>query len=318
MKMKKKEKPKSIEEHIAHLHRKHRRHVINTSILIAVVSLMLIAYFSYVILDVETEYKSMINQRTKDFNRQLVEVTGMLSSEINNTKTELNSEIEILESLLEKTRQENQRLSQAISDVEAQTNVQIKELKGELTKSGDFSEIAADALNSVVSITTDKGQGSGVIITTDGFIVTNYHVVKDAKAAKVLTYDGKIHRTALVGINPSLDIAVLKIGGSFQKLDFADSDDIKAGQKVIALGNPAGLDFSVTEGIVSAVNRKAPNGNLYIQTDVPVNPGNSGGPLVDKTGKLVGIVNFKIEGMESIGFALPSNTVKEAVDGIIK
>lgn len=310
---------KQKETHITHEH--HRKHVLNTNIVIVVVSLMIIAYFSYVIIDVETKYKLMIEQRTKEFNSQLSDVTGMLSIRINETKTELGSEINLLEKMLETTRDENKKLSESISEVEKQTNMQLTELKGELKdvkiKSADFSAVAEEALNSVVSITTDKSQGSGAIISENGYIVTNYHVIKDAKAARILTYDGKIYSTALVGVNSELDIAVLKIDGSFKKLDFGNSDNVKAGQKVIALGNPAGLHFSVTEGIISAVNRIAPNGHAYIQTDVPINPGNSGGPLVDTFGNLIGITNFKIDNLEGIGFALPSNTVKEAVDGII-
>lgn len=305
--------------HITEEH--HRKHILSTNLVIILISLMIIAYFSYVIIDVETEYKSMIEQRTKEFNVQLIGITGMLSSQINETKDTLTSEIDLLEKMLENTRQENQRLSQSILDVEQQTAVQLTELKGELKKinikSADFSIVAEEALNSVVSITTDKGQGSGAIISNDGLIVTNYHVVEGIKAAKILTYDGRIHRTRRIGADPGLDIAVLKIDGEFDKLDFGDSDKAKAGQKVIAMGNPAGLDFTVTEGIISAPKRTAQNGLVYIQIDVPINPGNSGGALVDINGKLIGITKFKIMDLDGIGFAIPSNAVKESVEKIL-
>jgi len=310
-------------EHITHKH--HRKHIISTNIVIVVVSLMIISYFSYVIINAETQYKILLDERTSEFNDQLLDVSGMLTKRINTTKTELNSEIDLLETILEATRRDNQekitKLSGLIVDVEKKTDVQFTELKGELKKidikSADFSAIAQDALNSVVSITTDKGQGSGVLIREDGYIITNYHVIKDIKAAKVLTFDGKFHNTGLVGQKTEIDIAIIKIEGTFEYMDLGNSDNVRVGEGVIALGSPAGLDFSVTEGIVSAPNRIAPDGLGYIQTDVPINPGNSGGPLVDKSGKIVGINKFKIAGLEGLGFAIPANKVKEAINEII-
>ena len=102
-------------------------------------------------------------------------------------------------------------------------------------------------------------------------------------------------------------------------MKFENSDNVKVGEKVIALGNPAGLSFTVTEGIVSAVHRKGPNNlAIYLQTDVPINPGNSGGPLVDANSKIIGLNNFKVGGFESLGFAIESNTVSEVAGKIIE
>ena len=110
----------------------------------------------------------------------------------------------------------------------------------------------------------------------------------------------------------------IKVNANLQSLRFGDSDDVKVGERVIALGNPAGLSFTVTEGIVSAVRRSGPNGlNIYIQTDVPINPGNSGGPLVDANSRIIGLNNFKIGGFEGLGFAIESNAVKQVTDDII-
>ena len=118
----------------------------------------------------------------------------------------------------------------------------------------------------------------------------------------------------LIGIDTFRDLALLKIDESYPALPLSDSDNVKVGNKVIAIGNPLGLSFTVTEGIVSGLDREGPNGlEEYIQTDVSLNPGNSGGPLIDTSGGVVGINNFKIGDAESIGFALESKTLKNAV-----
>ena len=110
---------------------------------------------------------------------------------------------------------------------------------------------------------------------------------------------------------------LIKILGEYNPLKLADSNDVQIGEKVIAIGNPLGLQFSVSEGIVSAVKRPGlTNINVYIQTDAALNPGNSGGPLINKQGEVIGINNFKVGGGESLGFALESNKIKEVVNDI--
>jgi len=122
----------------------------------------------------------------------------------------------------------------------------------------------------------------------------------------------------VIGFNWISDVAVIKIEGKHPYLELADSDNLKPGSKVIAIGNPLGLSFTVTEGIVSAVKRVGPNSKAeYIQTDVSLNPGNSGGPLIDVNGKVVGINNFKIGEAENLGFALESNALKNYVNEIV-
>ena len=114
-----------------------------------------------------------------------------------------------------------------------------------------------------------------------------------------------------------MDIALLKINADYPRLKLADSDDIIQAEKVIAIGNPYGLSFSVSEGIVSAIHREGPNGlNIYIQTTAELNSGNSGGPLINKNGKVIGMNNFKLGNSEGLGFALESNYVKSVVNEI--
>ncbi len=183
--------------------------------------------------------------------------------------------------------------------------------------SADFSGIIEDAIKSVVTIRTDISQGTGFIIAREGYVVTNYHVMENAKSAGIFTYDSETYSVNLIGYNSNFDIALLRIEGDFEKLKLADSDDVQIGEKVIAIGNPLGLQFSVSEGIVSAVHRPGPSGvDAYIQTDAALNPGNSGGPLINKQGKVIGINNFKVGGGESLGFALESNYIEEIVNEI--
>ena len=234
-------------------------------------------------------------------------------------------------------------LDKKISDLKAETNTNINSLSENLIQSNkdlvkvslqlgiiseefvslkasagtDFSGIIENVVTGVVTIRTDLSQGTGFIIDDSGYIVTNYHVVEDARAAVVITSDNENHNVSLVGYSPDLDIALLKISGNYNSLELDNSDNVQVGEKVIAIGNPLGLQFSVSQGIVSAVHRTGPNDlNYYIQTDAALNPGNSGGPLINTQGKVIGINNFKAGNSESLGFALESNHIKEAVNDI--
>lgn len=174
------------------------------------------------------------------------------------------------------------------------------------------------------------GGGSGFFVTSDGYIVTNCHVVEDSTAEyTVLTKDNKKYNAKVVAKDKTLDVAVLKIDGkNFTYLTFADSDTLKLGQSAIAIGNAlAEFQNSISLGIVSGLSRSITAGNGdgsteqldgVIQTDAAINPGNSGGPLLDIKGNVIG-VNVAIESeANSIGFALPSNTVKSVVESVIK
>lgn len=176
-----------------------------------------------------------------------------------------------------------------------------------------------------------SGDGSGVVYSSDGYIITNYHVISNALSGN----SGRIevfldsassegYAATVVGYNISSDLAVIKINAkNLTAVEFSDSDDLKVGQYVITIGNPGGLEFmdSVTYGVISGLNRvvSSDSGVELIQTDAAINPGNSGGALVNTEGKLVGINSSKIvsEEFEGMGFAIPSNTVKEICEDII-
>ncbi|MEK6898480.1 MAG: trypsin-like peptidase domain-containing protein [Nanoarchaeota archaeon] len=184
---------------------------------------------------------------------------------------------------------------------------------------GDFSGVAEETIQGVVSVGTDLSTGSGFAIDSRGYIVTNDHVLSGARIVQVQTYDGEVYDAEIIMSNSTIDIAFLKIDAEIRALPLANSDELQIGQRVIAIGNPLGLSFSVTEGIVSGVHRLGPNGlNWYIQTDVTLNPGNSGGPLINTNGEVVGINNFKIGDAEGLGFALESNKVSSAISSFVE
>jgi S1-C subfamily serine protease len=159
----------------------------------------------------------------------------------------------------------------------------------------------------------DESMGSGFIISSDGYIISNHHVVDKAKELFVTLDDGSVLKAELRGKDASTDIAVLKVDGkSFRSITFADSDSIKPGQIAIAIGNPYGLQQTVTAGVVSAVGRslRAGNGRMIddvIQTDAALNPGNSGGPLLNSAGHVMGVNTAIISSAQGICFAVSSN-----------
>lgn len=157
------------------------------------------------------------------------------------------------------------------------------------------------------------GSGSGFLISTDGFVVTNHHVIENARDIKVSLADGRTVNAELKGTDPSTDIAVLKIYETGLKaLSFANSENLQPGQIAIAIGNPLGLQHTVTAGVVSALGRtlRAGNGRLIddiIQTDASLNPGNSGGPLVNSLGQVIGVNTATIISAQGLCFAVSSN-----------
>ena len=161
--------------------------------------------------------------------------------------------------------------------------------------------------------------GSGAIVSRDGFIVTNCHVINHASAVEVQLNDGRTLPAKFVGADAPSDVAILKVDAqNLTPLPFGDSDAVLVGQTVFAVGNPFGLQESVTKGIISAKGRRTMSeaSNEFFQTDAPINPGNSGGPLVDLKGRLIGLNNAILLRTDGIGFAIPSNTVRRIFESI--
>ncbi len=228
----------------------------------------------------------------------------------------------------------------------SQQNVmpRIVEARGNLAQDEQSTiELFENSRGSVVFITTHQrvmdlwtrnidsvlsGTGSGFIWDDAGHIVTNFHVIKSANEAIVRLADGRDYKASLVGSSPAHDISVLRVGIGIQRptpVPLGTSHDLKVGQKVFAIGNPFGLDWTLTTGIVSALDRSLPGedgrhiDNL-IQTDAAINPGNSGGPLLDSAGRLIGIntMIYSTSGASAgIGFAVPVDTVNRVVPQLI-
>jgi S1-C subfamily serine protease len=174
-----------------------------------------------------------------------------------------------------------------------------------------------------------RGSGSGFIWDDAGHVVTNLHVIQGASEATVRLADGRDYKAGLAGVSPAHDIAVLRIGVDFKRpppVPLGTSQDLKVGQKVFAIGNPFGLDWTLTTGIVSALDRSLPSDTgqtieHLIQTDAAINPGSSGGPLLDSAGRLIGINTaiFSTTGESvGIGFAVPVDTVNRVVPELIR
>ena len=198
----------------------------------------------------------------------------------------------------------------------------------------NIPSVAALTQNSVVEIRTEsvtnslflrqfvtEGAGSGVIISEDGYIVTNNHVIQDARAITVALHDGTTYEAQLIATDSKMDIGVIKIEAS--GLTPADSDSLSVGEPVVAVGNPLGqLGGTVTDGIVSALDREIILNNErrnLLQTNAAINPGNSGGGLFNADGELVGIVVAKSSGedVEGLGFAIPINDAKPIIEDLI-
>jgi putative serine protease PepD len=168
--------------------------------------------------------------------------------------------------------------------------------------------------------------GSGLIIDSSGLVLTNSHLVFGRQAITVTLTDGTVLPAKLVGADPVLDIAVVRIpppaNGAPSIPIFGDSDRVRVGEEVLAIGNPLGLTNTLTRGIVSAVNRTLPAAAFsltepLIQTDAPINPGNSGGPLIDRCGQVLGITTALLPGAQNIGFAIPINLAKGILQQLV-
>lgn len=213
--------------------------------------------------------------------------------------------------------------------------VYVREENGE---SGTLTiqEIAEQSKPCVVAVVVNKttgakGSGSGFTLTEDGYIATNYHVVEDASSIQVQLYDGTIYAAKLINFSEPDDLAVLKIDAAdLPVMPIGDSDDVLVGDRVVIIGHPAGLEYgwSTTDGILSAINRevkiKNSDGTLnkkmtLLQTNANVNNGNSGGPMINEYGEVIGIISMKLaNGYEGMGFAIPINGAMEIINAIVE
>ncbi len=202
---------------------------------------------------------------------------------------------------------------------ESMDDVVVGSEKKVLTTSEIYAKAAPSVVGIVVSTQNGEGSGSGIIMTSDGYIMTNAHVVEDALTVTVTLLDGSEYPAVVVGSDEATDVAVIRIDKTgLAQAVFGDSDQITVGEDAIAIGNPLGLElsFTITKGIVSAINRNITVSNYnmtLIQTDAAINPGNSGGPLINQYGEVIGITSAKImasysvSNVEGIGFAIPIN-----------
>ena len=181
--------------------------------------------------------------------------------------------------------------------------------------------VARTATPAVVSVSRRGGSGSGVIVRSDGIIITNAHVVGTARTVEVRTADGRTFDGTVLGADEDVDTAIVRINAkNLPAAPLADSDRLEVGQMAIAIGNPLGLERTVTRGVVSAVNRDPRGVDIaagLIQTDAAINPGNSGGPLLDSSGRVIGINTAILAGTTGLGFAIPINVAVDVMEQIV-
>jgi S1-C subfamily serine protease len=198
------------------------------------------------------------------------------------------------------------------------------EIAGPAVVQVDVSRRSRDAEPFLLPVPESRsGLGSGVIVRADGHLLTNAHVVNAATDIRVALHDGRTFRGRVLGRNARCDLAIVKIDADrLPTVEFGDSEALRVGQLVIALGNPLGLRSTATAGIISATGRSLRAGpelilNDLIQTDASINPGNSGGPLVDTRGHVIGISTAILQGTQGIGFAVPSRVAREVIEDVI-
>ncbi len=278
-------------------------------VILLVVAAGLFGYFQTQINTTQQLLQSSVNALSEDI------------KDLQSNLSTVDKDVKVLSGDLSEKTTEIASLNKDLLQVKTDSKEQLGELENKVrtlkSANQDFSEVIEEVIPAVVSINTNIGSGSGFFVRTNGYIVTNYHVIDGATAASVTDSNGKNYAVRIVGFAKKADIAVLHINETgFKKLNFANSDGVKVGEKAIAVGSPSGLDYTVTQGIVSAVNREV-NGNTYVQIDVAINPGNSGGPLINIDGEAIGMNTLKISGTEGLGFSLEADYVKGIVDDII-
>ncbi|MFC1741163.1 trypsin-like peptidase domain-containing protein [Nanoarchaeota archaeon] len=327
------------------------RHVLALNFIMVIVFGL---FFVYVTQDYNDKITLLKQQQDSDLESTTQQISAQqnslnsLRSELTSTKDDLKEDITQTDAKIDSVEQDlkssiqtynyqsmnrDRQLSDSIQKANNRSlstlsvfGEQLQEVKD---ASVDFTPIIPKSTRAVVNIGS-KGSGyfnnagSGVFINDKGYIVTNWHVIDELNKITVRTSEGTEYLASVVGKDEDHDVAVLKIPATkeFEYLDWANSDDAFVGQHVIAIGNPVGFESTVTEGIIS--NRKRLiTGELniyYIQTDVAINAGNSGGPLIDKEGDVIGIATLKYAkaGFEGLSFALRSNDVRRIVMEILQ
>ncbi len=182
-------------------------------------------------------------------------------------------------------------------------------------------DVVRRARPAVVRVKRGEATGSGVVIRKDGVILTNAHVVDDAKTVEIRLANGKTLTGQVLGVDAAVDIAVVKVSATdMPEAPMADSDRLDVGQRAIAIGNPMGLEGTVTTGVVSATNRNRSLDDFvgFIQTDAAINPGNSGGPLLDSEGRVMGINTWILGRSSGLGFAVPINVARDVAQQVLE
>jgi len=271
-----------------------------------------------------TQQGSELSSQMESMEESLyVEISGV-ETKVETVKTDLDKKIS------DYNYQAVTRDTQLSDSIQKSTSTSLTELSGFAQQleefreaTVDFSPIIPKAVDAVVTVGS-KGSGffttagSGVIINNNGYIVTNWHVVDDLNNLDVKLSDGNDYQAELLGKDEDWDVALIRLKterDDFEYLSWRDSDSVTVGEHVIAVGNPVGFDSTVTEGIISNTRRLIPGDGAdkyYFQTDVAINAGNSGGPLIDEDGKIVGIATLKYAktGFEGLSFALRADDVE--------
>ena len=267
--------------------------------LIAIFSILLFIFFNFLLPD-------------KDF-------------EISNNASEFESKVELVDPI---PNQDKDFVYAAEKSIDAVVHIKSKYVQDVTYRYHDpiYQFFYGDSYRYFNQPKEQTASGSGVIISSDGFIVTNNHVINNAKEIEVVLNDKRIYSAQILGVDPTTDLALLKIEEqNLSSLDFADSDNARVGEWVIAVGNPFNLNSTVTAGIISAKGRdinilRNPHAiESFIQTDAAINSGNSGGALVSTNGELIGIntaIQSQTGSYSGYGFAIPSNIVKKIVSDL--
>ncbi len=208
--------------------------------------------------------------------------------------------------------------------VNIDTETMVKQSLSPFGKDPFFRQFFGEEFERFSRVVPMRGKGSGFIVSEDGYVLTNNHVVDGADKINVSLSDGRTLEGKVVGKDPTFDIAVVKIEADedLPVLEMGNSKDTEVGQWVVAIGNPFGLEHTVTVGVISAKNRSVHAGNVnfdgFLQTDAAINPGNSGGPLLDLEGKVIGINTAIVPYAQGIGFAIPIDMARDVMDDLVK